>query len=569
MPSKTYDNEYSKLLRGYEVTLFPNMENPGYYTVSLSEKGSEVFKQDIPNSSQDPDELEEETLNDIAQAAIDIYESAKGTLGLGAGAEPPKGPKKARKTMKKLSYLSCDSTHEEWFMNLKGTVYEQQAYELFSRYLDAGYTQERDSETVDSLYAKCNDIEYQMKKLDLERMKSMPAATQIIIIQGKKRGYEQPDFTGGDLDSLSESIWTELRHREEDLNHIVNSYEGFPGIIQGELEAFASNFKIEGVENADWKGIADLAISWVNNAPTQASKNRQGKKEASLWEVEIVQDYLDKFIACPLESQAVKLVKQYIEVKEELNQAFDLEDDRWAEMQEIEGQMEALSLEALYVNVIDKIPTEGMEAFPNMAADVAEMMEGVSLEPSLMDNNPATVLARKKAQYSQSYPDAPDPKFQVGDMVSESDGSRPGKITFVKEYDEYQGTWKYRVEDEAGSQKIRDEISLKLARKKAFEEVEPVEDRIQELGEYHEGIDIAEVDYPDNATWNNGDRVQLKKELEVPSWAGKKKFKAGTKGVIDELFDKGNQIYLVALEDKNGKITLAKIPGKELKKRSK
>ena len=97
MSNTTYDKDYQILLRGYDVTIKPS-ETENYYTVSLEEGGSEVFKRDIPNASTDPDETEEQVLEDVAQAAIDIYESERGSLGMGAQA-------KRKRSMKKKSYL--------------------------------------------------------------------------------------------------------------------------------------------------------------------------------------------------------------------------------------------------------------------------------------------------------------------------------------------------------------------------------------------------------------------------------------------------------------------------------
>lgn len=413
---KTYDDAYEIILNGFFVSLAPNPEKPNYYTVILKEDGSKVFKTDIPNASQEDGEIEEKVLNDIAKAAIDMFEAQRGTLGLGAGAT-----KKSRKgkIMRKTHFLktsiACEG-FETWYMGLKGTAYEQQAYDMLLMYLDKEYEIEILEVNSNNLSKERADIKYQLKKLDIERMKTLPVSTQIIIIK-------------------------------------------------------AANIS----------------------------------KKAYLYSADDIQGYLDKFTGNPMEAQAVKLVKKFIEIEEEKKKTQQAISDKWAELSTLESQMEQLSMDALYANVIDKVPTEGIEAFPNMAGDIAELMEGVQMDAPLVPTDMGSVLAKKVKKSRKS-------------------------------------------------------------KKKAFEEAEKGEDRLIELGEYHEGIDIAEVEYPENKQFEKGDKVELTKKVEVPNQGAVKEFPKGSKGCVESLFDGGNLIYNVLLVDDEGHTTLAKVPADSLKK---
>lgn len=390
----TYDKEYTMLLRGFEVAIKPS-ETEGFYTVTLNELGSEVFNEDVPIAGTDIDEIS--LLNNTAQAAIDMFEASRSTLGQGAG---------AMIATKKIASLCCD--YSDWFMRMKGTPYEDTAYGLIDQYLLAlRGTGNINSVELAELCERKRDLTYQLQKLDLERIRSLPAGTQIIIIKGTKVSY--------------------------------------------------------------------------------------------LYETEAIEEYLSNFSGCPLESEAVKLVKEYLEVQERINDLDSMSADTWDAIDDIEYQMDQLSIEALQSQIVDKIPTEGIEAFPNMAGDLAELMEGISLEEPLIP--------------------------------------------------------------------MANEILAKN-RKKSFEEVEPVEDRIQELGEFHKGLDPAEAleDISENKTFNEGDKVSLTKEWNVPGWASEKKLPKGSKGIIDSLYDRQAEFYMVRVILEKGRTLLTKIPSKILKK---
>jgi len=533
---KTYDDAYEILLNGFFVSLAPNPGRPNYYTVTLEENGAKVYITDIPNVSQDDGEIEEKVLNDIAKAAIDMFEAERGTLGLGAGAKSKKGKKGGK--MKKHAYL-INCRFDNWYMNFKGTAYEQQAYDMLSKYIDMNYNLSSDTKLND-INKRLGEIEYQLSKLDLERMRKLPMATQIIIV--KAAGLKKRSYYG---------------------------------------------------------------------------------------EVESIKEYLDRFAGNPMESQAIKLMKQYIELLEEQEIISKEMNAKYNDLYAFEAQMEDLSMGAMYSNVLNRIPTEGLEAFPNMAGDIAELMQGVEMDTPLVPTSMGSVLAKtadkalNQATYSFSVklanwfedeikkvmPDVSDDEWltywedvvapyfvrivEASPSVSASKRSKRLKKGLKLDDIDTQGldfvvkNFMDSIKDNSSYSSVKAivaDLTVELVRffanlyqesssfeltgkkKRSFEEVEPVEDRINELGEYHEGLDIAEAEYPDNKQFEIGDSVSLSKKVEVPCAMGLKEMPKGTKGIVESLFDAGNLVYNVMLFDEDDKGVSAKVPASSLTK---
>ena len=401
----TYDEEYNLVLKGYDVSIVPSDQGPGYYYVTLYESGTEVYADDVPLPEPQPGETEEESIQNLAQASIDIFEASRGTLGEGAGVE--------MKAKRRIKSCGLFYGHEEWFMTLKGTQYEDMAYDLLKNYYSTDFEQMAQDDVLLELYDKQKEIEYELKMHDLERMKNMPPNTQIIVIQAKR---------------------------------------------------------------------------------------------AYLGEADMYTDFLNKFKGDPLESKVVKLLNELLDVKQQIRQHEEGQKSYWDQLQEIEYQMESLSEEALLANVLSKIPTEGIEAFPNMAGQVAELMEGVELDEPLEPMMANPFQASRRAQMAP--PEEPDD-------------------TYAKEW-------------------------------------EPVEERIEEKGKEHEGLDPAEVTID---SFSDGDRVKLNKKLEVPGPMNgvKKTFESGSLGYIDSLYDRHGDCYMVTF-DKGG---LVRVPAEYLTKTSK
>lgn len=83
--SKTYDEEYTLVLKGFDARVVPSAEEPGSYDVELYESGVKVFEDTLPTPLGSEGLTPSATVNLIVQIAIDFFEAGRGTLGLGAG----------------------------------------------------------------------------------------------------------------------------------------------------------------------------------------------------------------------------------------------------------------------------------------------------------------------------------------------------------------------------------------------------------------------------------------------------------------------------------------------------
>ena len=284
----TYDTQFDLVLSGFDVALTPSQFGDDYVFVTITEGNDKVFSQDIPVSPMQQGESTGDVIENTAQAAIDLFESERGTLGQGAGAEIMATTKKGNLCIVELK------DHEDWYLSFKGTEFEDAAFNLLEDLYALDLERNSVEDTSTELYSEMSDIEYQLKMLNLERMRSIPAGSQIIIIQ-------------------------------------------------------ASKFKKH---------------AWFSDA--KDTKN-----------------FMDAFSDSQFEPEVLKLMNRYIEIREEINQRDESHNDIWDRESEILNQMESLSLEALQKDLVEKMPTEGISAFPGMAMDLAELMEGISIDEPL------------------------------------------------------------------------------------------------------------------------------------------------------------------------------------------
>lgn len=274
--------DHEVVLQGFTANI-SSTEDPDLFSVELFEGGNQVYDTEIPvdMEAQDGDEIfVEDIINYAAQAAIDLFESERGTLGQGAGA--------TMATKKKAALWEINDL-EKWFLKFKGTGFEEEAANLVEQKLGIQLERFLVKDPSPGLYAEQGQIEYDMAMLNLERIREGKNQT-VIIVQ--------------------------------------------------------SHSLIEG-----------------------------GSEESDL-----IESYLNKFIGDKREDKALRLVQDYLDVAKKLNTADTSLSDLWKREDEIDNLMQDLSLQLLQQNVIEVQPTEGAEALPNMAADIAELMEGVSLD---------------------------------------------------------------------------------------------------------------------------------------------------------------------------------------------
>lgn len=75
------------------------------------------------------------------------------------------------------------------------------------------------------------------------------------------------------------------------------------------------------------------------------------------------------------------------------------------------------------------------------------------------------LAARRKERHG-----IPDPKFRLGDIVSRDIGNpvyrrQRGEVSFIGDYDDYLGQYRYKVLDDNGSRTFWNENSMVLVRR--------------------------------------------------------------------------------------------------------
>jgi hypothetical protein len=176
---------FTLILKGYDVTVQNSEVGDGFYTVILNESGNTVYSVDIPvDMEEDTELLTEDVVNYAAQAAIDLYEAQRGTLGQGAGALEIQAMKK-RAYLSSWFGLSCEC--KDALQVLKGTSFEEQAFSLVQQIVELDYNQQALEQGNPELEAQLDKVCKNLTLLELELYKSKPKDTKIIVIQGIKK----------------------------------------------------------------------------------------------------------------------------------------------------------------------------------------------------------------------------------------------------------------------------------------------------------------------------------------------------------------------------------------------
>jgi hypothetical protein len=218
-----------------------------------------------------------------------------------------------------------------------------------------------------------------------------------------------------------------------------------------------------------------------------ASSNCKNITAYGLYDAESIQEYLGKFKHSPLEVQAIAKTKELMDVRTLIRNMEKSDSDDWEAQSDMRAAMDELLLQYIHQNALESAPDTGLESAPAMAADLAELMEGVDL------NSPLEPM---------------------------------------------------------------------IAGKQGLEDVEPVEDRAEELGDQHEYLDPAEVPL-DDRKFQEGDKVTFSKEYEdVGAGGAVSVVPKGTSAVVNSSWDGAGDLILVVLE--SGRVV--RVPGSALSK---
>lgn len=177
------DNTYSTLVGGFDVELTFDEEDETLMNIDVYEAGASVYSivLDIePFINDKGDNYTEDLIEDAARAAVDLFESERGTLGQGAEVL-------REGSMRKNSYFES-LQWEDWFMSFKGTSLQEQATTLLESYLNT-YSPTEESNLfvqISQTQQECENLRYRMDMLLFEKMKSDTGRQTVIIINAKK-----------------------------------------------------------------------------------------------------------------------------------------------------------------------------------------------------------------------------------------------------------------------------------------------------------------------------------------------------------------------------------------------
>ena len=170
--------EYDTTLAGFDVSVTVSPEDGDNFDVYLYEGGNNVYQVTIPIPGEESEAIESgDIINFAAQAAIDLYEASRGTLGQGGGATEVTAMKRR---------ADCITTEwEDWYLKLKGTPYEEQATTFLSQLVEAYHASDEARTEVLQTHEQERQICKELDMLNLERLKTVDPHQTIIVI-GKK-----------------------------------------------------------------------------------------------------------------------------------------------------------------------------------------------------------------------------------------------------------------------------------------------------------------------------------------------------------------------------------------------
>jgi hypothetical protein len=115
----------------------------------------------------------------------------------------------------------------------------------------------------------------------------------------------------------------------------------------------------------------------------------------------LLEEFLDGFRGTKFEDSALAKMKEYLDVKKQLEGFYTEETKSLKQMFDIQEAMDELYVTALQQEVSDGVvDNSGVGADSNMAADVMSLMEGVTLDPMFeaQSEMPPALFANKRAQ---------------------------------------------------------------------------------------------------------------------------------------------------------------------------
>lgn len=312
---------YTLLLNGFDVEVTISEEVDSAYHVVLYESGNRVFEEDISvdldGYSDDWSGLSE-SMEYAAQAAIDLYEAQRGTLGEGGGALEAVA-------MQKRAFFY--SNYETAFLKLKGTPFEEKAVEIVEKIFEL--EEPKQTSELDRLNYEEARIVWELERLKFERIQSSPADRTIIVVKGRRRAvfYDSTEvseyldqFTASPLEAKAVSLVKDL------------------------LDVRAQRNNLEDAENTNYAELHQLELALEEMCLLALEQNLDTGPEYPAMTNDMVELMDNVVLETPLQPVMATVKKSFNEVEDNLEEqtrpAEGLEVDRVCDDFEIGDKVE-------------------------------------------------------------------------------------------------------------------------------------------------------------------------------------------------------------------------------------
>ncbi len=174
-------NKYETLKRGFDVVIEAIEDSDSDYSVTVSESGGAPWEiqitVDLETFADDPNEIDGSNalMDYLSDAAVDAFESERGTLGEGAGVM----------VARKQAYFET-TKWEEWYYKFKGTPLEDEATRMFQEFIELAHVEYPNHSERERLIETEKRLVKELDILNFERMKDSDGSFEITIVLGKR-----------------------------------------------------------------------------------------------------------------------------------------------------------------------------------------------------------------------------------------------------------------------------------------------------------------------------------------------------------------------------------------------
>lgn len=353
-----------------------------------------------------------------------------------------------------------------------------------------------------------------------------------------------------------------IRSKEEWFRNIQGtSYEDGAIVILEKLLDLNQDKMDKEQQIEEMGGFCDKLLHDMDKLDLERVKSSNGYKDQVIvikadkigcfYSADDVKEYLEMFRGHELEPLAISKMKEYLDVKSQMKEMEDTIDSIYEQQDDIEEQMKEMTVLVAESAISNNVDMEFMK-YPNMTNDIAELMDGIELEESV------AVTAKKSRNLSGLEDEILQRLVSAGGFIPQEECSYDtedmGRLQaeMLVRLVNHSGPYEDETRQEFfvyeitpyGEKALETKKSFSLSADKDSDSDTTTDLIVDQLGEAHDGLQPAEVD-PDGMPFNEGEKIELTKAVDIALWGGKITYPKGTKGHIDSLYDRHGDYYKV------------------------